>query len=500
MTPHLISFMVFLPLFGALLQAFVKSGGANRWVALFSSLASSFCAAALVISMQTQTPELQATETLPWVGSYAIGYDMGIDGLNVLPVLLIAILFPVLIAFEWNQKIGVRGMHGLLLVLQSAFVGTVCAQDLFLTFFFWGLSALPFYFLIGIWGGEKRESAAFRSIVSASLGNALLFAALILIYYSVDPHSFSIRELSGGKLAGKTFELVGYSIPVSAAAFGLTCMGLALRAPIWPLHGWFTHVAEEAPFSVFVALSAVSVPVATYLFIRLCYSLFPDTLLDAAQFIVAAGAVNLVLGCLCALAQKELRLLIAFICLSELGFNLIGIGSLSSAGIVGAVYQQLSLGLALAGFGLFAGLVTERLGHSQFIFDGGERPIGGIALKAPSVALVAGVVVASLLGFPGSGGFVGHSLLVLGSYSVHPFTVVLTGGTLLLATYYLFTMYRCVFLGSDGQATRDFPDLSLRERAYLLPLVAGLLIFGLYPKPLLELVRPTVLTLLSTVK
>jgi NADH-quinone oxidoreductase subunit M len=501
---HLITFMVFLPLAGALLQAFIPSKadprGASRWIAFASSLASGVCAVILVLSMQALTPELQAIDMLPWVGSYAISYEMGVDGLNALLVLLVAIIFPVLTAYEWNQKVGVRGMHGLLLLLQTSLFGAVCAQDLFLQFFFWALSALPFYFLIGIWGGEKRESAAFRYMVSASFGNALLFTALVLIYYSVDPHSFSLRELAGGKLSGKTFDMLGYQVSVPVTAFGLICAGLALRAPIWPLHGWFSHVADEAPASVFVALSAVVVPVATYIFVRLCYSLFPEVMLEAARPIVIVGIVNLLVGGVCALAQRRLNLLLAYICLSEVGFILIGVGSLNSAGVVGAVYQQLTLGLGLAGFGLFSGLIAERTGHAEFLSADGQPALGGIAASAPSVAVVAGVTVASLLGFPGLGGFVGHALLTIGSYTVHPVTVILSGGALLLATYYLFTMYRCVFLGKAGEATASFTDLGLRERAYLMPLVFALLAFGIYPKPLLDLVRPTVLTLLSTVK
>ncbi|MGK5083589.1 NADH-quinone oxidoreductase subunit M [Bdellovibrionota bacterium FG-1] len=507
MVHHLITLMVFLPLVGALFQALLPkvrgwsdSAAVGRWTALAASVGSSVCALALVISMQGSTPELQATETLPWVGSYAISYEMGVDGLNAIMVLLVALIFPVLIAYEWNQKTGVRGVHGLFLVLQTAFFGAVCAQDLFLLFFFWSLSALPFYFLIGIWGGEKRETAGFRYMVAASLGNALLFAMLILVYYAIDPHGFSIHALAGGRLNGKTFEMLGHELSVPGVAFGLTCVGLALRAPIWPLHGWFSQTAEEASPSVFVALSAVTVPVAAYIFVRLCYSLFPETMVASAHWVVVIGVVNLLMGGICAVAQRRLNLLLAYITMSGVGFILIGFGSLSPAGVVGAVYEQLVLGLGLAGFGVFAGLITERLGHSMFLTDQGERALGGIVARSPSLALVAGVFIASLLGFPGLGGFVGGALLTIGSYSVHPMTIFPTGAAFLMANYCLFTMYRCVFFGKIGAAVEEFSDLSLRERAYLMPLVVGLLLFGLYPKPLLELVRPTVLTLLSAVK
>jgi len=496
---HLISMTVFFPLLGAVLQA-VLSASRSRWVALAASFCASVCAIVLVGTMQASTAELQAIESFPWVGSYAISYDMGIDGLNALLVLLIAILFPVLIASEWDQKTGARGMHGLFLILQTSLFGAVLAQDLFLQFFFWGLSALPFYFLVGIWGGEGREKAAFRSIVAASLGDALMFAALILIYYSVEPHSFALKELGGGKLAGKMFDFLGHQLPVSTAAFALMSAGLSMRAPVWPVHGWFTEIAQEAPPSVVVALAAGSVPVATYIFVKVCYLLFPETLGEATQFIVGVGIINLIMGGLCAASQRGLRRLLAFLCLSEVGIVLMGIGSLSSTGLVGAVYQQLIFGLGLAGFGLFAGIISERTGHAFFLDSKGERVFGGIATKAPLISVFTGIVVASLIGFPGFAGFVGHALVIIGSYSIHPMTVMVAGGALLLASYYLFAMYRGIFLGKPGEGVETFQDLTLREKAYLAPVVFGLLFFGLYPKPLIELIRPTILTLLSTVK
>ena len=499
MNSHFITLSVFSPVIGALLQAFVQVSR-SRWIALVASLISSIGVIALVASMQPHTAEFQSSEVFSWVGSYAIGYEMALDGLNALPVLLIAILFPVLISSEWNQKLGVRGVHGLFLVLQTALLGAVFSQDLFLQFFFWSLSALPFYFLVGIWGGEGREKASFRSMVAAALGDALIFAALILIYYSVDPHSFSMQELSGGKLVGKTFEFLGYNLSISNVSFALMSAGLSLRAPIWPLHGWFTEIAEEAPFSVLVALSAGAVPVALYIFIKVCYVLFPDTLGSAAKMIVSVGMLNLILGGICAISQKSLRSLLAFVCLSEVGLVLMGIGSLNSIGVVGAVYQQLILGLGIAGFGLVAGVISDRTGHSIFLDEKGERTLGGVASLAPVMSVIAGIVLASLLGFPGFGGFVGRALVIIGSYSIHPLTVFISLGALLLGSYYLFGMYRAVFLGKPVAGFQNFQDLTLREQAYLFPVVIGIIYFGLYPKPLLELIRPTVLTLLSTVK
>lgn len=507
MNNHLISWMIALPLLGVLLQAILpekdpeRMGFVARWIAIATSLAASVCAVVLVGGMNSPQAELQGTEFIQWVGLYAISYEVGVDGLNALLVLLVATLFPILVAAEWDQKVGARGLFGLFLLLQSSFFGVVCAQDLFLQFFFWAMTAVPFYFLIGIWGGEARESAAFRFIVSAAIGNALLFAALVLVYYSVDPHSFSLKELTGSKFKDKTLEVLGGSISVPVFAFVLIGAGLALRAAIWPVHGWFINVAKEAPLTVFVSLSGVMLPVATYIFMRLGYSLFPETMPTVSGVIVGIGGLNLLLGSIFALAQRNLRLLLGYFSMGEVGLLLLGIGSLESAGSIGVVYQQMVLGLGVAGFGLFASLLEDRVGHCEFRAHRVEdRPLGGVATQAPQIALISAILISSLLGIPGLGGFVSRSLVYIGAYPSHPAAVSLAVLAGLLATYYFFTMYRYIFLGPAGRFQARIHDLNIREQAYLFPLVLMLLMCGVYPKPLLELVRPTVLTLLSTVK
>ncbi len=499
MRNHLISLILFIPLLGILGQTLVNRQR-GRWIALFASLTASLASIGLVLLLSSSGSEGEISEAFQWIGSYAITYDMSVDGLNAILVLLIAILFPVLIASEWNQKLGVQGMHSLFLALQTSLFGIVCAQDLFLQFFFWGLSALPFYFLVGIWGGENREKAAFSSIVSSTLGNALIFSAGIIIYYSVDPHTFSLRELAKMHLIEKQISVLGYGMSVSSVAAVLMSLGLSLRAPVWPLHGWFTDVARESPLSVFVALSAGVMPVALYVFARTFYLLFPETLAHSASWIVMIGGLNLIIGGICAVSQKDLRRLMAFICISELGLTLMGIGSLSSAGVVGSIYHHLMLGLALAGFGLFTNVISERIGHTEFEENSNVNSLGGIVEQAPVISVVAAIVVASLLGFPGFGGFVGHTLMMIGSYSFSPVTVMLTVVALLLAAYYLFSMYRRIFLGKSDSNSSQFQDLTLREKLYMSPLVGALLLFGLYPKPLIDLIRPTVLKMLIGIK
>lgn len=504
----LIHIMILLPLFGALAQGVFpyvasadQNGGrwrsASKWVALWTSLGSSLCGIFAVFTLSPIGSFPETAVQVPWIQSYAIYYSVQIDGVSALPVLLLSIVFPILIAAEWVQKNAARGAHGLFLVLQFSLLGTVCSQDLFLLFFFWAISAVPFYFLVAIWGGEDKEKAAFHSIVSSTVGNALFFAAIILVYYSMDPHSFSLSELSGGALEGKRFSLLGNSYLLSPVAFFLIAAGLALRAPIWPLHGWFTRVADQALPSVFVAMISCVVPVAGYVFLRLGYSLFPETLHGASDWLLIVGVLNLLLGAISAFSQRDLKLLLAYVCLSEVGLLIIGLSSLSSSGVVGAIFHQLSMGLALAGFGLFANVVFGRTGSTVFKGEDGTSRLGGIASAAPVLSLVQAVFLASILGLPAFAGFVSHSLLIIGGYNASPLTVIVAGVALLFATYYLFSMYRNVFLGASYSG--PFEDLNITERAFFFPLVGALILFGIYPKPLVELVRPAALTLLSIV-
>lgn len=497
--------MILFPLAGMFAQAaFTGAAGQarnlGRWVALASSLMSSLLGIALVATMSSHSPELHAAETYPWIGSYAITYAMGADGVNALPILLISIVCPLLIVAEWDRGKGIRGMHGLLLLIQAALLGTACAQDLFLICFFWAVSAIPFYFLTAIWGGASREMAAFHGIVSAVLGNALFFGAIVLIYFSIDPHTFLLRDLAGGKFAGKTFAFLGGEVSTEGAALLLISLSIALRTPVWPLHGWFVRKAEQAPASVVVASAALGTPISLYLFLKLSYALFPEMISRCAHALVVIGCINVIAGSVCALVQSGLRTLLAFVCLSEVGLILMGIGSLDSAGVVGAEFQLLCLGLALAGFGLFSGILADRGGPSEFRGEGGEPIFGGLVGRAPAMAIVVGIVMASLLGIPGLGGFVGHALLLIGGYTVHPIVLMLAGFSLILATYCLFSMYRSLFLGKASARSNGVADLTLREKAVLLPLVGAIVAFGVYPAPLIELVRPALITLLSTVK
>ncbi len=499
----LLSLMIIIPVVGAVFQAIVPKqkkdlvDTASGLSALISSSLAGFIGIffALVIRSNWVSPG-ELTQKIAWLSSYSIYYEVGVDGLNLLLVLGLSLLFPILIASEWKRESGRRGIQGLLLLLQSALFGTVCSYDLFLQFFFWSLSALLIYFLVGMWGGRGRERTAVRYAVNALLGNAALFVALLLVYYAVDPHTFSIQELSPSKLMGKNLILFGKTHDLSSLVFLLACAGMVLRLPVWPVHGWLSDLAERAPQSVVAAIYGGMIPVGFYVFLRQAYVLYRPDLEIRSNWMIAIGILSMTMGALGAVGQRQLRGLLAQLCLVQSGFSLIGIASLSATGLVGAMIQSVAVGLGLAGLALFVESVLSRV--KQDYFKGEKACLSGFAKKAPVMALFSGVFMLTVMNMPASGSFVGASLLMVGGYSVHPMILLAAVGMIFLMSVSLLSMYRRVFFGQElNGGANGMVDLSFAEKAYLIPLVLALLVMGFYPKPIIEIMHTAVAAMLA---
>ncbi|HTL13049.1 MAG TPA: proton-conducting transporter membrane subunit, partial [Bdellovibrionota bacterium] len=324
--------------------------------------------------------------------------------------------------------------------------------------------------------------------------------AIMLVYYAVEPNTFLLDQLSDGRLSGIRFDFLGMSLPVPSLAFALLCLAMALRVPVWPVHGWFSYLITQAPPSVSVALCGGFIPAAIYLFVRLAYGLFPFSLSELAPVLVGIGALNVVIGAVGAVAQKDFRMFCASLCLTQTGLLLVGISSMDSVGVVGAVFQLFAFGLGIAGLMLFFGVLRERTGKVGFKAQADDTAgYWGLASQAPVMAVVTGMIVASLLGFPGFGGFVGGSLIFMGGYSVHPAAVLVLGLGAFFMTLAFFSVYMRIFLGKYPENARGTADLALRERGFLMPVVGVLVMLGVYPKPLLDLVKPSVGVLLKLI-
>jgi NADH-quinone oxidoreductase subunit M len=525
MADHILSWMIFFPFLGVVVPPLLRHRR-GQWICFFSSLGSSIFAMVAMFMMQRNVAHLQLEEVADWINTYAIQYRLGLDGMNVLLVALIAILFPTLIGCEWKRgrqnalseqphnssEVGGIGIMGLLLVLQVSLLGAVCSQDLFLQFFFWSFNILPIYFLTGIWGGPEREQASFRTLIASLLGNALLFLGLVLLYYSVTPHSFNIKEISGSILSSGLVQphpflvhspapVVGLGNSFGLIIFGFFALGFCLRVPIWPLNGWFSQFADQAPMSVLVAFAAGIVPVACGLFTRICYFLFPQLLGSVALWISVLGLSNLIISALMSTGQKKYRGLLACVCLGQVGLTLVGMGSLSLAGLMGCLLQQLMAGLGFGALGIMFGVLAERTNQEGFQTSSGTKVIGGLLYQAPKLAFICAAAVCTVLAMPGSGNFIGQALILFGSYQQSPTFLVIASFMHIMVAAGVFQVYRSVFLGTPlGVSMGPVIDLSLREKVLVGGLLLALLLFGVYPKILVELIRPTALAVLTLVQ
>ncbi|MBI4924736.1 MAG: NADH-quinone oxidoreductase subunit M [Bdellovibrio sp.] len=520
MSDHIISFITFTPLFGALVftvsnffeQKHIEKDIKKHLKKYNDTLASLVSIGATLLPLtllvywifgaKTGLIQLPTMETTKWIDSFSMNYEVGIDGFNILPALLIVVLFPVLMAFEKDKGINFRGIASLLLILETSLLGALFSQNLFLLFFFWMFSSVPLCFLIGLWGGNERGDAAFKTMIYSSVGNALFFAALILIYhYSLDslaPPSFSFGALQNNHLRDKTFTFFGRELNVSRLAFWLLCVGLVLRAPLWPAHSWFLRISEQAKSTVFITFPAVVFPVLMCIFIRVSYQIFPQTLYEASRLIFIAGGLSSIFGVLGALTQTEIRKIIAYLCLSEFGLIVLGFASFNEMAVVGIILQMFSFGISIGGLGILLGIFLDRVvDHNN-----PKRPeegISGLVHVVPWFSLMFAFFICSLLGFPGFSGFIGNSLILFGSFSRYLWSLVLLGFILLFFMYCLFSIYRRIFFGEALGFNKNVFDLSSKEKAYLIPLVGTSLLLGVYPKPLLELIKPTVMQYMAQV-
>ena len=372
MNSHFITLMILLPFFGAVAQLVLaerndEQSVMGKWIAVGCSGLAGLLGVILVLSMKGQGGTLEASQQVPWIGSYAISYSVGLDGLNAVVLLLLSILFPLILCFEWNQERSIKGLFGLTLMLQSSLIGAVCAQDLFLLFFFWSVSSLPVFFMISIWGENHKEKAAFYYIMSSFIGNALLLISLVLIYYSVSPYTFSIQEISQRGIGKVATSFLGIEIDMATLAFVFLLLGLALRIPVAPFHGWLSYGATQVPASVVILITGSIVPVGIYIFSKVGFSLFTAELERYETVIIAFGAFNLVYSVFNAAIQREFRQFLVFLCLAQVGLLIMGLGSREEEGVVGATFQLFTVGLGIAGLGMFSGMLFDRSGSFNFV-------------------------------------------------------------------------------------------------------------------------------------
>jgi NADH-quinone oxidoreductase subunit M len=488
---ELLVLVVFLPLAGALLLALLpgKEAGQHRILALVTSILT-FAASLMILGrFETGVAGFQESLTVDaaWIATLDVRFHLGLDGISLWLVLLTTFLMPLVILGTWSAVTErTKEFMIAVLVLETAMLGSFVALDLVLFYVFWEAMLIPMYLLIGVFGGARRIYSAFKFFLYTMIGSLLMLLAMLYIYYQYG--SFDLRNLLAAE------------IPLSEQRwlFWAFVLAFAVKVPLFPVHTWLPDAHVEAPTAGSVILAAVLLKMGTYGLMRFAFPLFPDAAVIFAPTLAVLAVVGIVYGALMAIAQHDIKKLIAYSSVSHMGFVVLGLCALTPTGATGAVYQMLAHGLATGALFLLVGVIYERR-HTRLISD-----FGGIAKVMPVFAALFLLVTLGSIGLPGTSGFIGEFLILLGTFTASPpwakgMAAVAATGVVLGAIYMLW-MYRRVFFGPlSGSENAKLKDLSFRELVVVAPLCFFILLMGVYPKPFLERITPSVDTYVGRV-
>jgi len=501
MQSHILSIVLFTPLIGALVLLFVPKGNkdAIRWIANIFALAGFLISLPLVTMFWAQRfePGFKFLEGTPnnWIPSIGAGYNLGIDGISFLLIMLTTLLGWISILSSWNAiENRVKEYYVWFLVLQTGMLGVFMALDFFLFFVFWEAMLVPMYLLIGIWGGSRKLYAAIKFFLYTLLGSVLMLLGILFLYfhhYSVtSPHvyTFSIPELY------KTAPLIPFNIAIWL--FVAFFIGFAIKVPMFPFHTWLPDAHVEAPTAGSVILAGVLLKMGTYGFIRFSLPFFPSVVSHpkVQAWMIGLSLVAIIYGALVSLMQKDMKKLVAYSSVSHMGFCTLGIFVLTPLGLTGSVLQQFNHGISTGALFLIVGILYERR-HTREIAE-----YGGISTVMPVYATVAMIMFLSAMGLPLLNGFVGEFTILQGTFVANWRWAAWAAPGVVLAAAYLLWLYQRVFFGTvTNPKNEKLHDLTPREILTFAPLMIMVLWIGLYPKPFFQILEQPVNQLVQTI-
>lgn len=431
--------------------------------------------------------------SLPWIPGWGISYHVAVDGISLFLVLLTTFLVPLSVLGSWTYITKrERAYYALLLVLTTGMVGVFVALDLFLFYVMWEVMLIPMYFLIGVWGGENRIYAAIKFFVYTFTGSLLMLVAILWLYFA-----------AGAKTGIYSFDythLLQHATLVGSAAFwcfGAFFLAFAIKVPVFPFHTWLPDAHVEAPTAGSVILAGVLLKMGTYGFLRFALPFFPAVALSPVvqSVVVTLAVIGIIYGGLVAMVQPDAKKLVAYSSVAHLGFVMLGIWALSVQSVQGAILVMVNHGISTGALFFLVGMLYERRHTRQM------DAFGGLARVLPAFAAALTVVSLSSIGLPGTNGFVGEFLVLLGSFDAHPVaTVIATTGVIVAAMYLLWWLQRIIYNRLDKPENEKLLDLSPREIAVLVPLLACIVWIGVYPKPFLERMAPAAQHVIDTVR
>jgi NADH-quinone oxidoreductase subunit M len=481
--PGDISLLLLLPLIGALVLLLVPRQQRQTLLtlALLSSTAAFIWSLRLFQAFDPGAGEMQFVERIPWMPAFGIGYIVGIDGISLFLVLLTTFLMPLAIVASWTVQDRIKEYLFFMLVLETGMLGAFVALDLFLFYVFWEVMLVPMYFLIGVWGGTRRIYAALKFVVYTMAGSLPMLVAII---YLASRYAHVNQVMTFDLL-----QLYNLRLPVNEQIWLFLAFGLsfAIKVPLFPFHTWLPDAHVEAPTAGSVILAGVLLKMGTYGFLRFAMPLFPDAALVLTPMIIALAVIGIIYGASVAMMQPDLKKLVAYSSVSHLGFVMLGLFALNIQGIQGGIYQMVSHGLSTGALFLLVGMLYDRR-HTRMIAD-----FGGLWHQLPVFSVLFLIVTFASIGLPGLNGFIGEFLILLGAFSVKPGWTAAAAIGVILGAIYMLWMFRRVFFGPmTHPENQKLSDLNRRELLILAPVIALIIIMGIYPQPFLSRMKPSV--------
>jgi NADH-quinone oxidoreductase subunit M len=492
----LLTSIVFLPLIGALLVLIAGGRGDRperegmvRNVALIASLVAFAATLYLWWVFKPAEAGFQFVENRAWLPQFGISYHLGVDGISLFLIVLTGFLTPLSLLCSWESTHkNVKLFSFFLLALESAMLGVFVSIDLFLFYIFWDAVLIPMYFLIGIWGYERRIYAAVKFILYTMAGSILMLVAIIGLSYAhasvTGTQTFDITQLYGTALS---WQMEKWFFLAFALAF-------LIKVPLFPFHTWLPDAHVEAPTAGSVILAGVMLKMGTYALLRFAFPLFPNAFIVFGPYIAVFAVVGIIYGALVAMVQPDMKKLVAYSSVSHLGFVVLGLCSNTVQGVEGAVYQMLNHGVSTGGLFMIVGMLSDRR-HTRLISE-----YGGIKAVMPRLVACFLIVTLSSIAVPGFNGFIGEFLILLGAFRWWPMiTAVAASGVILSAVYMLWMFQRVNYGEVTNEKNRNLPDLSTREWALMIPTVAMALFMGVFPSIFLKTMEPSVIKIVELI-
>jgi NADH-quinone oxidoreductase subunit M len=497
--------LLIIPLVGAVIITGLQIGqpdraaadanaGTAKMIALFTLLVEFVVSAGLWWSFNAASAEWQAGIDAPWIPMWGVRFSLGIDGISLMLVLLTTLTMPLAILGGWTSiKTRVHSYLTLMLILTSGMLGVFLARDLFLFYVAWEVMLVPMYFIIGVWGGERRLYASLKFFVYTMVGSLLMLVAIVYLGVQNADAATGIPNFSYDALLAAKSLTPTASLWLFLAFF----LAFAVKVPMFPFHTWLPDAHVEAPTAGSVILAGIMLKMGTFGFLRFALPLFPTAAMNPTvrTIVIALSVIGIVYGALVALVQPDFKKLVAYSSVSHLGFVMLGIFALTVQSVQGALLVMINHGISTGALFFLIGMIYERR-HTRMI-----DAYGGIARVVPMFAALLTLVSLSSIGLPGTNGFIGEFLVLIGSFRTHPaWTVLATTGVIFAAAYLLWAIQRILFNKLDKPENQHIPDLNWRELGLMLPLVICIIWLGVYPAPILRRMEASTTRLVQQVE